>query len=109
MLGAMHMAVFLVTAVLAAIPAYYCLRRTDEGRARGAVAYLSGFLFGIAAFLLLPTRDLLLSQSALLAAVGGPVLGIMRARYMRKRRARLKQRQRDLRALRARQGALGAR
>ncbi|RTL68957.1 MAG: hypothetical protein EKK41_14540 [Hyphomicrobiales bacterium] len=86
MIGAMHMAVFLVTAVLAAIPAYYFLRRTDEGRARSAIAYLSGFSFGIAAFLMLPTRDVVLSQSALLAAFTGPVLGMMRARYMRRRR-----------------------
>jgi peptidoglycan/LPS O-acetylase OafA/YrhL len=92
MIGAMHMAAFLITAVLAAIPAYYVLRRTDEGRARGAIAYLSGFFFGITAFLLLPTRDPVLAQSALLAAVIGPVFGMMRARYMRQRRERAKQR-----------------
>lgn len=88
MIGAMHMAVFLITAVLAAMPAYYFLRRTDEGRARGAVAYLSGFVFGFAAFLLLPTRDVVLSQAALLAAFSGPFFGMARARYMRQRRER---------------------
>lgn len=94
MISAMHMAVFLITAVLAAIPAYYFLRRTDEGRARGAIAYLSGFLFGFAAFLLLPTRDVVLSQSALLAAFVGPFVGMSRARYMRLRRERGKARRR---------------
>lgn len=100
MIGAMHMAVFLITAVLAAIPAYYILRRTDEGRARGAVAYLLGFFFGVAAFLLLPTADVVLSQTALVAAVTGPMFGMMRARYMRKRRERVRQKRRG-QALRA--------
>lgn len=98
MISAMHMAVFLITAVLAAIPAYYFLRRTNEGRARGAIAYLSGFLFGLAAFVLLPTRDVMLSQSALLAAFAGPFIGMSRARYMRLRRERNKQRRRAQKA-----------
>jgi cyanate permease len=88
MISAMHLAVFLITAVLAAIPTYYILRRTDEGRARGAVAYLMGFLFGFVGFLLLPTRDVVLSESALLAAFSGPFFGMARARYMRQRRER---------------------
>ena len=92
MISAMHMAVFLITAVLAASPAYYFLRRTDEGRARGAIAYLSGFFVGVVAFALLPTRDTMLSQSALLAAFSGPFIGMARARYMRQRRGRAKER-----------------
>ena len=38
MISAMHLAVFLIAAVLAAFPTYYLLRRTDEGRARGAIS-----------------------------------------------------------------------
>ncbi len=96
--GAMHMAVFLVVAVLAATPAYYTLRRTDEGRARGAVAYLLGFTIGLAGFVLLPTRDVVLSQSALLAAFAGPFVGMLRARYMRLRKGRIRPRRRTARA-----------
>lgn len=92
MISAMHLAVFLITAVLAAFPTYYVLRRTDEGRARGAIAYLMGFFFGLAGFLLLPTRDAVLSQSALLAAFTGPFFGMARARTMRLRRERNKAR-----------------
>lgn len=92
MISAMHLAVFLITAVLAAIPTYYVLRRTDEGRARGAIAYLMGFFFGFVGFLMLPTRDAVLSQSALLAAFSGPFFGMARARAMRQRRERNKAR-----------------
>jgi len=90
MISAMHMAAFLITAVLAAIPTYYVLRRTGHGRARGSIAYLMGFFFGFAGFLLLPTRDAVLSQSALLAAFSGPFFGMARARYMRQRKGRNK-------------------
>ncbi len=51
-----------------------------------------GFFFGFAGFLLLPTRDVVLSQSALLAAFTGPFFGMARARYMRQRRERNKAR-----------------
>lgn len=88
MIGALHLAALFVIAILAAMPAYYVLRRTNQGRARGAIAYLGGFLFGFAGFLLLPTRDPILAQSALLAAFFGPFMGMSRARYMRQRKAR---------------------
>lgn len=102
MIGAMHMAVFLIAAVLSAIPTYYVLRRTDEGRARSAIAYLSGFAVGLVALALLPTRDVVLSQSALLAAFLGPFLGMARARSMRQRRGRSRARQALRRAQRPR-------
>lgn len=95
MLGALHLATFLVVAVLAATPAYYFLRRTDEGRARGAIAYLSGFMIGLAGFVLLPTRDVVLSQAALLAAFAGPFVGMLRARAIRLRKGRVRQRRRS--------------
>lgn len=103
MLSPLHVATFLVVSVLAAGPAYYFLRRTDEGRARGAIAYLSGFTIGLAGFVLLPSRDVVLSQSALLAAFAGPFVGMLRARYMRQRKERGRHRRRS------RQHALGSR
>lgn len=93
-MSAMHLAVFLIAAVLAAIPPYYLLRRTDEGRARTAIAYLAGFAIGLAAVGLLPTRDVLLTQSALLAAFVGPFVGMARARYIRQRKLRNRERRR---------------
>lgn len=100
MIGALHTAVFFVIAILAALPSYYFLRRTDKGRARGAIAYLSGFFFGFAAFLLLPTRDELLAEVALLAAFVGPFMGMSRARYMRLRRERDRKKRKSAREAR---------
>jgi glycerol uptake facilitator-like aquaporin len=94
MVGAVHVAVFLIIVVLAASPAYYFLRRTDAGRARGAAAYLSGFAIGIVAVAMLPTTDTVMSQAALLAAFTGPFVGMARARYMRLRRERNRARRR---------------
>lgn len=94
MISAMHMAVFLIAAVLSALPTYYLLRRTDEGRARGAIAYLMGFAIGLVAVMLLPTADVRLTQSALLAAFAGPFFGMARARYIRQRKLRVRARRR---------------
>jgi hypothetical protein len=97
MFSAVHLAVFLGVSTLAAVPAYYLLRRTDEGRARSAIAYLLGFMAGIVATALLPLADSTASQAGLLAAFTGPLLGMARAGYMRRRRLRNKAR-RHLRA-----------
>jgi hypothetical protein len=92
MFSAVHLAVFLGVSTLAAVPAYYLLRRTDEGRARSAIAYLLGFIVGIVATALLPLADSAAVQAGLLAAFTGPFLGITRAGYMRRRRLRNKAR-----------------
>jgi hypothetical protein len=94
MIGAVHAIAFLIIAVLAATPTYYVLRRTNEGRARGSVAYLCGFAIGMVAVAVLPTSDMAMSQAALAAAFLGPFAGMSRARYMRLRRERNKARRR---------------
>ena len=88
MLGPAQVIAFAVVALVAASPAYYFLRRTSEGRARGAIAYIAGFLTGIAATsLLMPVRPPVV-EAGLLAAFVGPFLGMTRARWIRMRRRR---------------------
>jgi purine-cytosine permease-like protein len=91
MVSAVHIAVFLVIATLSASPAYYFLRRTDRGRARGSIAYLSGFIVGMFATCLLPPADPRMFEAGLVAAFAGPFIGMARAGYMRRRRERNKQ------------------
>jgi uncharacterized protein YqgC (DUF456 family) len=97
MVSAEHFAIFVVIATLSATPTYYVLRRTGEGRARSAIAYLIGLAVGIAAAALLPHADSPTLESGLLAAFVGPFVGMARAGYMRRRRERDKARKARMR------------
>ena len=69
MVSAVHIAVFLVIATLSASPAYYFLRRTDRGRARGSISYLSGFAVGMFATCLLPPADPRMFEAGLVGQI----------------------------------------
>ena len=98
MVSALHLAVFLLIATLAATPAYYLLRRTSEGRARGSIAYLLGLAVGLTAASFISTPDNPTLGAGLLGAFVGPWLGMARAAYMRLRRERNRRRKARLRA-----------
>lgn len=88
--------VLIACAFLAALPAFRLLRLSASGRARSAVAWISGFLAGLAGAMLLSVTlgefagaDGSLGASGLLGSFLGPFIGIVHAKLagpVRKRR-----------------------
>jgi hypothetical protein len=81
--------------VAAAIPAYRILLTSSRGRARSAIAYLSGFFTGIGTTMLLFMLIGVMAEDApqiggvgLLGALLGPLCGMVRAKWLRAARRR---------------------
>jgi hypothetical protein len=81
--------------VAAAIPAYRILLVSSRGRARSAIAYLSGLFTGIGTTMLLFMLIGVMAEDApqiggigLLGALFGPLLGMARAKWLRATRRR---------------------
>jgi len=74
----------------AAIPARLMLRASGRGRARSAIAYLSGFFVGIGTSVLLclllgtvvPDEAPRIETAGLIGALLGPLLGMARAKWL---------------------------
>ena len=77
----------LLTGLIAAAPAYVLVRQSQRGRARSAIAYLSGFTSGLlATVVLLQLGHVLVEPDAiagpgLLSSFFCPFLGIARAKW----------------------------
>jgi hypothetical protein len=86
--------VAVLVGLVAAASAYSFTRETARGRARGAIAYLSGLGFGIAAtvvlFLLLRRLafNLTFGEAALAGAFFGPFVGLLSGAWVRTGRKR---------------------
>ena len=90
--------------VAAAIPAFRILLTSSRGRARSAIAYLSGFFTGIGTTVLLFMLIGVMAEDApqiggigLLSALVGPLLGMARAKWRRATRRRSRPGLRSLR------------
>ena len=90
--------------VAAAIPAHRILLTSARGRARSAIAYLSGFFTGIGTTVLLFMLIGVMAEDApqiggigLLSALVGPLLGMARAKWLRATRRRSRPGLRSLR------------
>jgi hypothetical protein len=88
---------FWVVALLAALPAFSIMRQAKRGRARSAIAYLSGFFTGLAATLALCLMGVAvfaivgaLFKAGVAAAFLGPFTGIVHAKLRRTSRRRPK-------------------
>ena len=78
-----------LVALLAAWPAHTVLRRAKRGRARSAVAYLLGFLAGVAATMAAVTmlgpwagEEAPIALAGMLAAFVGPFVGIAHGKLL---------------------------
>jgi hypothetical protein len=81
--------------VAAAIPPYRILLASRRGRARSAIAYLSGFFIGIGTTMLLFALIGVMAEDApqigaigLLGSLLGPLFGMARAKWLRATRRR---------------------
>jgi hypothetical protein len=80
-------------AALAALPPYRLLRQSNQGRARSAVGYLSGFLAGLTATAFLTVVVLGFADRTAVLEAGacgaffGPFVGMLRAKWDGPRKA----------------------
>ena len=93
--------VLALAGVLAAFTPYALLRKTGKGRARSAIAYLSGLAVGLALTVVLAAlfqplvRSGRVAEAGLLGAFLGPFAGMLRARWERPRRRAARSRRRS--------------
>ena len=86
----------IIVGIIAALPAYLFTHRSGRGRARSAIAYLSGIAVGIVAavvlFQLLQTLALNLTfgSAALAGSFFGPFVGLIWGAWVRTGRKRRK-------------------
>ena len=81
--------VLVAATYIAAVPAFRTVRQSNRGRARGAMAWLSGFLFGLVATTLLSVAieeaadpDASVAGFGLFGAFLGPFIGILHGKWL---------------------------
>lgn len=85
-----------IIGIIAALPAYACTHRSSRGRARSAIAYLSGLAVGILAAVLLfqalqtLSFNLTFAGAALAGAFFGPFAGLAWGVWVRSGRKKRK-------------------